>query len=129
MDRLMRRLNPHFLLIGILVLRCMLSIPIVLQPYWVEHEADFYNVARFIARQGRLPSPTDFPDQGGVLLQTTQPPLFYVSPCQSSLCSTAISPYPHRFNRQRSASDGVWSTPSLAQRVTQPGIKATGAAL
>ncbi len=71
------RSNPQLILAAILIVRCILSLPIVTEPYWEQHEADFYNVARFLIREGRVPTPADFPDQPGVILQSTQPPVYY----------------------------------------------------
>src|SRR4051794_34161876 len=69
--------QPYILLILLLVLRFALTFPIMTYQGWLDHEADYYNTARTLVNQKRLPTAADFPDQGGVMLQATQPPLFY----------------------------------------------------
>lgn len=69
--------QPRTLLLMLLALRCALSLPLIAHAGWLEHEADFYNTARVLVSEGRLPTPADFPDQRGVMLQATQPPLYY----------------------------------------------------
>lgn len=47
-------------------------------PLWLEHEADFYNVVRFIVDRGRLPLPEDYPAGDADIRQATQPILYFV---------------------------------------------------
>ena len=47
-------------------------------PLWQGHETDYFNVLRFTADHGRLPTPEDYPPGTADLAQVTQPPLFYV---------------------------------------------------
>lgn len=47
-------------------------------PLWLEHEADFYNVVRFIVERGRLPLPEDYPAGDADIRQATQPILYFV---------------------------------------------------
>lgn len=47
-------------------------------PLWLEHEADFYNVVRFIVERGRLPLPADYPAGDADIRQATQPILYFV---------------------------------------------------
>lgn len=47
-------------------------------PLWLEHEADFYNVVRFIVDRGRLPLPQDYPAGDADIRQATQPLLYFV---------------------------------------------------
>ncbi|MBE2271212.1 MAG: glycosyltransferase family 39 protein [Anaerolinea sp.] len=76
MSRITATARVHALLFGLLALRLLVALPIVRYEGWFAHEADFYNVARTIAREGRLPTAEDFPDHPGVLLQADQPPLY-----------------------------------------------------
>jgi hypothetical protein len=47
------------------------------RPLWLDHEADFYAVARALATQGRIPAPEEFPPGTADAAQVTQPPLYY----------------------------------------------------
>lgn len=52
---------------------------IVVTPLWQGHEADFYNVTRFIVDYGRMPGEADYPPGQADVRQATQPPLFFVA--------------------------------------------------
>ena len=52
---------------------------IIATPLWQEHEPDFYNVARFILDNGRMPNEADYPPGQADVRQATQPPLFFLS--------------------------------------------------
>jgi 4-amino-4-deoxy-L-arabinose transferase-like glycosyltransferase len=47
-------------------------------PLWLDHEADFYNVVRFIVERGRLPIPEDHPAGDAAIRQATQPFLYFL---------------------------------------------------
>lgn len=49
-----------------------------LVPLWQLHEADYYNVLRFITTQNRLPTPADYPAGDADNRQATHPPLFFL---------------------------------------------------
>jgi len=66
------------LLASILVVRLILALPNLTMPYWTEHEADFYTVTRFWLQEHRMPTEADYPNRSGVILQATQPPLFFL---------------------------------------------------
>jgi hypothetical protein len=80
----------------IVLVRCITAAPIISYAGWLSHENDYYNTARTIVQQGRLPTPADFPGQPGVQLQAQQPPLFYalVVPIVALLDSDAPVPPP-----------------------------------
>ncbi|MFN8530139.1 MAG: hypothetical protein U0670_16185 [Anaerolineae bacterium] len=69
--------HPLNWLIAALVIRVVLALPLIDVPRWIGHEPDFYNTALTLVNQGRLPTAADFPGQDGVMLQATQPPLYY----------------------------------------------------
>lgn len=46
-------------------------------PLWGAHEADYYNVVRFLVQQGRLPTEADYPPGEADVRQATQPPLYF----------------------------------------------------
>lgn len=54
-------------------------ITIVVTPLWQAHEADFYNVVRFILDNGRMPSDADYPPGQAEVRQATQPPLYFIT--------------------------------------------------
>ncbi|MEP7290562.1 MAG: hypothetical protein ABI835_02210, partial [Chloroflexota bacterium] len=47
-------------------------------PLWQGHEQDYYNVVRFLDRNGRLPAASDYPNGDAEIRQATQPPLFFL---------------------------------------------------
>ncbi|MAS33840.1 MAG: hypothetical protein CL610_07530 [Anaerolineaceae bacterium] len=65
-------------LIAILIVRGLILLPVITQPTWVDHEADFFNVTHFLLRYGHMPTAQDFVDQPGAAIQATQPPLYYL---------------------------------------------------
>src|SRR5579871_2434284 len=71
------RRQPCALLALLLFLRFALTLPIITYSGWLDHESDYFDVARTLVEQKRLPTDADFPNQPGVMLQATQPPLFY----------------------------------------------------
>lgn len=46
-------------------------------PLWQQHEADYYNIIRTLAQQGRLPSSEGLSEAEADVLQLTQPPLYF----------------------------------------------------
>lgn len=67
------------ILVAILLLQALIGVGFTFAiPLWQEHEADFFNVARFLAARGRLPVPEDYTDGDADIRQATQPFLYFV---------------------------------------------------
>ncbi|MCC6617003.1 MAG: hypothetical protein IT320_26260 [Anaerolineae bacterium] len=79
-----------------MLLKSALSIPYITHPAWENHEADFYNVVRFMVSEGRFPTRADYPDANADVLQVTQPPLYFIValPVLNALDSTQPVPAP-----------------------------------
>ncbi len=72
-------MKTRSLLLAILAVQLVLGIVYSFSlPMWQGHEPDFYNVARFLARNGRLPAAADYPDGDAEIRQATQPPLYFL---------------------------------------------------
>jgi len=50
----------------------------ILTPLWQGHEADYYNVIRFLVTEQRFPTPADYPNGDADIRQATQPPLYFL---------------------------------------------------
>lgn len=66
------------LLALIVVLKSIFSIPYITHPAWEYHEADYYNVVRFILSEQRFPTREDYPNGTADVRQATQPPLYFL---------------------------------------------------
>lgn len=73
-------MKPRTLLLGILAVQLALGILYSFAvPLWQGHEADYYNVVRFLDQNGRLPNATDFPNGDAEIRQATHPPLYFLA--------------------------------------------------
>ena len=80
MPRLRRSVPYSTLLILLLLVQFALSFGyIIVTPLWQAHEIDFFRVVRFLADEGRLPTPEDVPAGEAEVRQVTQPPLFFLT--------------------------------------------------
>lgn len=73
-------MKPRTFLLGILAVQLALGILYTFAiPLWQGHEADYYNVVRFLDENGRLPNAADFPNGDAEIRQATHPPLYFLA--------------------------------------------------
>lgn len=63
------------LILALQIVLCLTTI--VVTPLWQGHEADYYNVVRFLTTNGRLPTEADYPPGEADVRQATQPPVYF----------------------------------------------------
>jgi len=67
------------LLVAIWLIQAVIGVGFALSmPLWQDHEADFFNVARFLNVNHRLPVPADYADGDADIRQATQPVLYFL---------------------------------------------------
>ncbi|MCA9904635.1 MAG: glycosyltransferase family 39 protein [Anaerolineae bacterium] len=117
------------------MLKSIFSIPYITRPAWEYHEADYYNVVRFILSEQRFPTREDYPNGTADVRQATQPPLYFLialpvlaiadsnqpvpappQPPQMCLAWEAFNPSPHSSSDLLAYPSGVPS-PATARAI------------
>ncbi|MBK8031289.1 MAG: hypothetical protein IPK17_17720 [Chloroflexi bacterium] len=71
--------NRAYMVVIVLLLQLIFgTVYAIATPLWQGHEADYYNVVRFLVRHQRLPTAADYPAGDAEIRQATQPPIYFL---------------------------------------------------